>query len=84
MRHARHPRVPHELTRLKSRAPLGYPICNRAVLTVPHFLILFHLENARCEYFEDVNNSTLKSLSGDRAPINKLVAYVKSEKHMSV
>ena len=59
--------------------PPGCPICSRAVLTVPHFLIqCFDLENARRENFENVNNLTLKSLLGDSAPIDKLMAYLKN------
>ena len=58
--------------------PPGCPICSRAVRTVPHFLIqCIDLENARRENFENVNNLTLKSLLGDSAPIDKLVAYLK-------
>ena len=59
--------------------PRGGPVCSRAVLTVPHFLIqCIDLENARHENFEDVNNLTLKSLLGDSAPIDKLMAYLKN------
>ena len=59
--------------------PPGCPICSRAVLTVPHFLIqCIDLENARRENFENVNNLTLKSLLGDSAPIDKLMAYMKN------
>ena len=66
--------------------PPGCPICSRAVLTVPHFLIhCIDLENTRRQNFENVNNLTLKSLFGDSAPIDKRVVYDPiSEKHWSV
>ena len=47
-----------------------------------HFLIVqvhFDLENGRHEYFENMNNLTLKSsLLGDSAPISKLVAHLQT------
>ena len=76
-----HTLVTHSYLTINSiqEPPLRRPICSRAVLTVPYLLIqCIDLENARLGHFENVNNLTLKLLLGDRAPINKLVAYLKT------
>ena len=78
--YARHLRVLYEpLDSLIQEQPPGCPICSRALLTVPHCLIqCIDMENARSEHFENTNNLTLKSLLGDSALIDKLMAYLQN------